>query len=132
MRAGVRWHTRRWYWSRNEVVQQHAREVWGAEWEQKNAENRPPAKVFSFVGKSADEVRSLASNVSQEVTGAEERVQLNRIRSMRCCGDLTCSESSVIASDDARPAEIVVVLTYTHMSLFRTVITVQKTAEIEV
>ena len=69
-----------WYWSRNEVVQQHAREVWGAGWEQKNAENHPPAKVFSFVGKSADEVRSLASNVSQEVTGAEERVQLNRIQ----------------------------------------------------
>eukprot|EP00966_Prymnesium_polylepis_P329231 7384969-Prymnesium_polylepis.2 len=58
------------------MVQQHAREVWGAGWQQ---ENRPPPKVFSLVGKSADEVRSLASHVSQEGTGTEERVRLNRV-----------------------------------------------------
>lgn len=38
------------------------------------------AKVFSLVGKSADEVRSLVSHVSQEVTSTEERVRLNRIQ----------------------------------------------------
>ena len=66
-----------WHWSRSEVVQQHAREVWGAGWQQENA---PPAKVFSLVGKSANEVRSLASRVSQEGTSTEERVRLNCIQ----------------------------------------------------
>ena len=66
-----------WYWSRSEVVQQHARKVWGAGSEQ---ENRPPPKVFSLVGKSADEVRSLACDVSQTVTDTEERVRLNRVQ----------------------------------------------------
>ena len=71
-----------WHWSRSEVVQQHAREVWGAGWQQ---ENRPPPKVFSLVGKSADEVRSLASqsqlsHVCQEGMGTEERVRLNCVQ----------------------------------------------------
>ena len=39
-----------------------------------------PAKVFSLVGKSVDEVRSLALHVSQEGTGTEERVLLNRVQ----------------------------------------------------
>ena len=35
-------------------------------------------KVFKLTGMSAEEVRGLASAVSQEETGTEERVAMNR------------------------------------------------------
>ena len=41
--------------------------------------DRPTPKVFSLVGKSADEVRGMSGQVSQEGTGTEERVALNRV-----------------------------------------------------
>lgn len=53
-------------------LQAHAAHVWGGK------ENGSP-KVFSLVGKSAEGVRAMSAAVSQEVTGAEERVALNRI-----------------------------------------------------
>ena len=53
-------------------LQAHAAYVWGGK------ENGSP-KVFSLVGKSAEGVRAMSAAVSQEVTGAEERVALNRI-----------------------------------------------------
>ena len=37
-----------------------------------------PPKVFNWTGMSAAEVRGLASEVSQECTGTEERVAMNR------------------------------------------------------
>ena len=51
--------------------------VWGAGWEKENA---APPKVFRLVGKSADEVRAVACDVSQEGTSTEERVRLNRMQ----------------------------------------------------
>ena len=65
-----------WTYSRPEVVRNHAQHVWGAGWEK---ENSAPPKVFRLVGKSADEVRSVAHDVSQTVTDTEERVRLNRV-----------------------------------------------------
>jgi len=38
----------------------------------------PPTKVFKLTGMSAEEIRGLASEVSQESTGVEETVALNR------------------------------------------------------
>ena len=49
--------------------------VWGS------VEGRVTAaapKVFKLTGMSAEEVRGLASAVSQEETGTEERVAMNR------------------------------------------------------
>ena len=43
-------------------------------------ESSAPPKVFRLVGKSADEVRSLACDVSQEGTSTEERVRLNHMK----------------------------------------------------
>ena len=65
-----------WAYARPEVVRDHAAKVWGADWEK---ENGASPKVFRLVGKSADDVRSLACDVSQVVTDTEERVRLNRI-----------------------------------------------------
>ena len=55
--------------------------VWGAAAQQnkENAVNVAQPKVFRLVGKSAAEVRALASEVSQITTGIEERVALNRL-----------------------------------------------------
>ena len=55
--------------------------VWGAAAQQnkENAVNVAQRKVFRLVGKSAAEVRALASEVSQITTGIEERVALNRL-----------------------------------------------------
>ena len=66
-----------WAYSRPEVVRHHAEKVWGAGWEKENA---APPKVFRLVGKSADEVRAVACDVSQEGTSTEERVRLNRMQ----------------------------------------------------
>ena len=57
-------------------MRQHAAKVWGAGADQ---ENTAASKVFRLVGKSASEVASLASAVSQVTTGTEERVALNRM-----------------------------------------------------
>jgi hypothetical protein len=65
-----------WHESRPEVVRQHAAEVWE---ESAHKENAAPPRVFSLVGKSASEVASLVSSVSQVTTGTEERVALNRM-----------------------------------------------------
>ena len=65
-----------WHESRAEVVRQHAAKLWGGGMHKENA---APPKVFSLVGKSASEVASLASVVSQVTTGTEERVALNRM-----------------------------------------------------
>ena len=59
-----------------EVLRQHALQVWGAGCEK---ENSSPPKVYRLVGKSVDEVRALACEVSPVVTGTEEWVRLNRI-----------------------------------------------------
>ena len=66
-----------WASSRPEVVRHHAAQVWGAGGEKENAAQ---PKVFRLIGKSADEVRSLACDVSQLETGTEERVRLNRMQ----------------------------------------------------
>ena len=66
-----------WAYSRPEVVRAHAEKIWGAA-SQKGSSS--PPKVFCLVGKSADEVRSLACDVSQVETGTEERVRLNRMQ----------------------------------------------------
>jgi hypothetical protein len=66
-----------WAYSRPEVVRDHAAKIWG--WGREK-ENSAPPKVFRLVGKSVDEVRSLAPDVSQVVTGTEERVRLNRMQ----------------------------------------------------
>ena len=65
-----------WAEDRTSCVQQHAAEVWGPAWQM---EDRPAPKVFSLVGKSAEEVRGMSSQVSQVGTGTEERVALNRV-----------------------------------------------------
>lgn len=65
-----------WYWSRSEVMQQHAEKVWGPDWK---CENSVP-KVFSLIGKSADEVRALSAEVSQVATTGDERAKLNRVQ----------------------------------------------------
>ena len=65
-----------WAECRPEVVRQHAAKVWGAS---ACKENAAPPKVFSLVKKSASEVASLASAVSQVTTDTEERVALNRM-----------------------------------------------------
>jgi hypothetical protein len=53
-----------------------AQKVWGSV--DGTAASAVP-KVFSLVGKSADSVRALAGEVSQEVTGNEERAALKRL-----------------------------------------------------
>ena len=59
-------------------VHMDAQKVWGSV--QGTAASAAP-KVFSLVGKSADNVRALAGEVSQEVTSAEERNRLvSRLR----------------------------------------------------
>ena len=60
-----------WAYSRPEVVRHHAAQVWGAGGEKENAAQ---PKVFRLIGKSADEVRSLACDVSQVETGTEDKV----------------------------------------------------------
>lgn len=65
-----------WAECRTEVVQQHAEKVWGSDWQMEY--NAP--KVYSLVGKSAEEVRALAGDVSQVTTATEERVKLNRLQ----------------------------------------------------
>ena len=45
-------------------------------------EDRPAPKVFSLVGKSVSDVRGMSGEVSQEVTGTEERVALNQFQQM--------------------------------------------------
>ena len=62
-----------WAYNRPEVVRDHAAKIWGA-----GREHSQP-KVFRLVGKSADEMRSLACDVSQAGTDTEERVRLNRM-----------------------------------------------------
>ena len=57
-------------------MQQHTAEVWGPAWQM---EDRPAPKVFSLVGKPAEEVRGMSSQVSQVGTGTEGRVALNRV-----------------------------------------------------
>ena len=52
-----------------------ARAVWGNEFGKENA----PPKVFGLVGKTAEEVSVIASEVSQVTTGTEERVALNKM-----------------------------------------------------
>ena len=49
--------------------------VWGSV---EGSELTAPPKVFKLTGMSAAEVRGLASEVSQEGTGTEERVAMNR------------------------------------------------------
>ena len=49
--------------------------VWGSE---AGREAEAPPKVFRLTGMSAEEVRGVASEVSQECTGTEERVAMNR------------------------------------------------------
>ena len=49
--------------------------VWGSV---AGSELTAPPKVFKLTGMSAAEVRGLASEVSQEGTGTEERVAMNR------------------------------------------------------
>ena len=65
-----------WAEDRASCVRQHAAKVWGPAWQMKD---RPTPKVFSLVGKSADEVRGMSGQVSQEGTCTEERVALNRL-----------------------------------------------------
>ena len=55
----------------------HAEKIWGAAAEK---ENSAAPKVFRLVGKSVDEVRAVACDVSQEGTSTEERVRLNRMQ----------------------------------------------------
>ena len=52
--------------------------VWGAGWAAPAPAKAAP-KVFKLTGMSAADVRSVGSQVSQEVTGAEERVALSRL-----------------------------------------------------
>ena len=56
-----------------ERLHRHGELVWSM------TDERPAPKVFSLVGKSADNVRALAGEVSQEVTGTEERLRLERL-----------------------------------------------------
>ena len=66
-----------WAYNSPEVVCAHGENIWGAA---SQKENSAPPKVFRLVGKSADEVRSLACGVSQLGTGTEERVRFNRMQ----------------------------------------------------
>ena len=50
--------------------------VWGSE---HCSELAAPPKVFKLTGMSAEQVWGLASEVSQEGTGTEERVAMNRL-----------------------------------------------------
>ena len=59
-----------------------AAKVWGSCAGSSDKENSEP-KVFRLVGKSAEEVGALASQVSQISTSAEERVALNKLERMR-------------------------------------------------
>ena len=52
-----------------------AEKVWGASWKQPST----PPKVFKLTGLSADEVRSVGSEVSQVATGIEERRAMSRM-----------------------------------------------------
>ena len=58
-----------------ERLHQGAEMVWGSE---EGRELATPPRVFKLTGMSAEEVRGLASEVSQEETGTEERVAMNR------------------------------------------------------
>ena len=62
-------------------LEAHSRAVWGSASGSANKENSEP-QVFRLVGKSAEEVRALASQVSQSSTSAEERVALNKLERM--------------------------------------------------
>ena len=65
-----------WAECRAEVVHRDAENVWGAGWQ----EQEPVAQtVYRLVGLSADEVRNVATCVSQSVTGREESVALSRL-----------------------------------------------------
>ena len=68
-----------WAYERTSCVQQHSAKVWGAGWQ---TDDRPAPKVFSLVGKSVSDVRGMSGEVSQEVTGTEERVALNQFQQM--------------------------------------------------
>ena len=58
-----------------------AAKVWSSSANNKENAAPPPVspKVFRLVGKSAEEVRTMASQVSQITTGIEERVALNKL-----------------------------------------------------
>ena len=65
-----------WAECRAEVVHRDAENVWGAGWK----EQEPVAPtVYRLVGLSADEVRNVATCVSQSVTSREESVALSRL-----------------------------------------------------
>ena len=53
-----------------------ARAVWASE---SGTEKSSSPKVFSLVGKSAEEVKTVASKVSQDKTPTEERLRLKKI-----------------------------------------------------
>ena len=55
-----------------ERLKRHSALVWSM------ADERPAPKVFKLVGESADSIRALAGAVSQQVTGVEERLALER------------------------------------------------------
>jgi len=52
--------------------------VWGDEKGSPSSSAAAP-KVFSLVGKSVEEIRAMASEVSPNLTTVEERVGLNKI-----------------------------------------------------